>query len=159
MKATEVVVNETTFIIRPLAPFEQLEAFGDLQKELLPALSAFISVLDTPKDDEKKNQVSAEQTQQAITVLSTQLSGARLRYWTDRLLTEDTIVVELNGKDMKLDKAARQLAFQNFTDILELLFKVIVVNFAEPLKDFANRSGLGGLLSRVQSKSEVIETT
>src|SRR5690606_22092562 len=78
----------------------------------------------------------------AIAKLSQRLDGKQLTAWANRLLTKDSISVEINGNLMPLDAAAKSMAFGEFTDILELLFHVIRVNFAGPLLVWVSRIGL-----------------
>ncbi|WP_368044556.1 phage tail assembly chaperone [Alcaligenes sp. NLF5-7] len=39
-RPVEVTVNDTIFLITPMDAFEALEVFGDLQKDLLPAVGS-----------------------------------------------------------------------------------------------------------------------
>lgn len=136
-KPVEVMVNDTVFFITPMDAYEALAVFGDLQKDVLPAVGGlFADDSDTSMAD-------------SIAKLSAKLDGKQLQYWCDRLLTKDSIVVEINGNDMPLDMAARSMAFKEFTDILELLFHVIKVNFSGPLARWLSRSGLD--LSQLQA--------
>ncbi|WP_237173044.1 phage tail assembly chaperone [Paracandidimonas lactea] len=141
-KPIEVTVGETLFFVTPMDAFEALAAFGDLQKDLLPALGELISVAAGQDDGEAA-------MGRAIEKLSTKLDGKQLKYWADRLLTRDTISVEINGADMPLDVAAKAMAFREFTDILELLAHVIRINFAGPFMRWLSRTGLD--LSQLQA--------
>lgn len=143
-KNTEVTVNDTLFIVHPLNAFEALEIFGDLQKELLPAIGDLLTaaIADKAPAPEESESQDAEMLTTAISKLSERLSGKQLTAWSERLLTKDTVSVEINGTLMPLDAAAKRLAFKEFTDILELLFRVIQVNFAGPLVGFLSRFGL-----------------
>jgi len=141
-KPIEVTVGETVFFITPMDAFDALAAFGDLQKDILPALGDLISVAGGQDDGEAA-------MGKALEKLSGKLDGKQLKYWADRLLTPDTIAVEINGADRALDAAAKAMAFKEFTDILELMVHVIKVNFASPLGRWLSRSGLD--LSQVQA--------
>lgn len=142
----EVTINETTFLITPMDAFQALEVFGDLQKDLLPAIGELVAVGFGTEGEASDNGEQAMAS--AIEKLSMKLDGKQLKAWTDRLITQDSVAVSINGKDMALDAAARTMAFREFTDILELLFHVIKVNFAAPLGRWLSRSGLD--LSRIQ---------
>lgn len=137
-KPVEVVVNETTFFITPMDAFEALAVFGDLQKDVLPAVGDLIGSM-TREDGGNDDAAMAK----ALEKLSGKLDGKQLRQWADRLLTKDAISVELNGNDVPLDNTAKAMAFKEFTDILELMMHVIKVNFAGPLARWLSRSGLG----------------
>lgn len=143
-RPVEVTVNDTAFFITPMDAFEALEVFGDLQKDLLPAIGDLLAVGLGEDGADQGEQAMAS----AIEKLSSKLDGKQLKAWADRLITQDSIVVSINGKDMKLDAVARTMAFREFTDILELLFHVIRVNFVGPLGRWLSRSGLD--LSRIQ---------
>jgi hypothetical protein len=137
-KPIEVTVNGTVFFITPMDAFEALAVFGDLQKDILPAVGDLITVIAKDADAQADDAAMAC----AIEKLSGKLDGKQLTRWADRLLTKDSITVEINGADLPLDAAAKSMAFREFTDILELLVQVIKVNFAGPLGRWLSRSGL-----------------
>ncbi len=143
MKPTEVTINDTAFLIQPLDAFEALAVFGDLQKDILPAAGGLIGLIGGEVSEERDEAALAD----AIAKLSQRLDGKQLTAWANRLLTKDSISVEINGNLMPLDAAAKSMAFREFTDILELLFHVIKVNFAGPLAGWLNRLGLGQKLT------------
>ena len=143
MKPTEVTINDTAFLIQPLDAFEALAVFGDLQKDILPAAGGLIGLIGGEASEERDEAALAD----AIAKLSQRLDGKQLTAWANRLLTKDSISVEINGNLMPLDAAAKSMAFREFTDILELLFHVIKVNFAGPLAGWLNRLGLGQKLA------------
>jgi len=143
IKPTEVTINETTFLIQPLDAFEALAVFGDLQKDILPAAGGLVGLLGGEASEARDEAAMAE----AIAKLSRSLDGKQLTAWANRLLTKDNISVEINGSLMPLDAAAKSMAFKEFTDILELLFHVIRVNFASPLAGWLSRLGLGQKLA------------
>ncbi len=145
MKPTEVTINETAFLIQPLDAFEALAVFGDLQKDILPAAGGLIGLIGDEVNEARDEAALAD----AIAKLSQRLDGKQLTAWANRLLTKDSISVEINGNLMPLDAAAKSMAFREFTDILELLFHVIKVNFAGPLAGWLNRLGLGQKLTAV----------
>ena len=145
MKPTEVTINETAFLIQPLDAFEALAVFGDLQKDILPAAGGLIGLIGGEVNEARDEAALAD----AIAKLSQRLDGKQLTAWANRLLTKDSISVEINGNLMPLDAAAKSMAFREFTDILELLFHVIKVNFAGPLAGWLNRLGLGQKLTAV----------
>lgn len=146
MKPTEVVINDTVFLISRMDAFDALAAFGDLQKDVLPAVGGLFGAMS---DDDSKSEAAMGE---AIANLSAKLDGKQLKYWCDRLLTKDSISVEINGTLQPLDAAVKSMVFHEFTDILELLFHVVKVNFAGPLVSWLNRAGLGQSLSKsVQS--------
>lgn len=145
MKPTEVTINDTAFLIQPLDAFEALAVFGDLQKDILPAAGGLIGLIGGEASEERDEAALAD----AIAKLSQRLDGKQLTAWANRLLTKDSISVEINGNLMPLDAAAKSMAFRGFTDILELLFHVIRVNFAGPLLAWASRIGLAQKLQAV----------
>lgn len=144
-KPIEVTVNGTVFFITPMDAFEALAVFGDLQKDILPAIGDLITAVAKDAGAQADDAAMAR----AIEKLSGKLDGKQLKGWADRLLTKDSITVEINGADLPLDAAAKSMAFREFTDILELLLHVIKVNFAGPLGRWLSRSGLD--LSQIKS--------
>ncbi|TFL14220.1 hypothetical protein CSC67_08695 [Pusillimonas caeni] len=140
VKPVEVTVNETVFFITPMDAFEALAVFGDLQKDILPAVGDLIAAVAKEEGDKAGDEAAMAR---AIQKLSEKLDGKQLTRWADRLLTKDSITVEINGADLPLDAAAKAMAFREFTDVLELLFHVIKVNFAGPLARWLSRTGLG----------------
>lgn len=150
MDPVEVVISDRTYYITPLRPFQQLEYFFDLQKELLPAFGDVLSLKSAPEGEEAEGTDKAMAA--AIRELSTRLSGQQIAFWTDRLLTKDTISVEMDQGMTKLDKATREQCFENFTDILELLYHVVMINFKDPIQGFLTRFGLTSALSKAVNK-------
>lgn len=147
-KPIEVEVNGTVFFITPMDAFEALAVFGDLQKDILPAVGDLITAVAKDSDPQADEAAMAR----AIEKLSGKLDGKQLTRWTDRLLTKDSITVEINGADLPLDAAAKSMAFREFTDILELLLHVIKVNFAGPLQGFLSRIGVD--LSQIKAAKQ-----
>lgn len=131
----EVTINGNIFYIDRLNAFKQLEVFGDLQKDLLPALGGLMNSLGGEGETEAA-------LTESLTALSQNLTGKQLKYWCDRLLTKDSITVETDEGVRKLDQQTQNLVFSEFTDILELLYHVLRVNFSAPLANWANRIGL-----------------
>lgn len=144
MKPTEVTINDTAFLIQPLDAFEALAVFGDLQKDILPAAGGLLGLIGGETSEARDEAALAD----AIAKLSQRLDGKQLTAWANRLLTKDSISVEINGNLMPLDAAAKSMAFKEFTDILELLFHVLRVNFAGPLAGWLSRLGLGQKLQQ-----------
>lgn len=156
MKPVEIEVGGTTFYITRMDAFDALAAFGDLQKDVLPSVGGMIAAIaEGDLTDESADVAIAD----AITKLSTQLDGKQLKYWCDRLLAKERVSVEINGNVMPLDAVARPMAFTEFTDILELLFHVIKLEFGGPLASWLGRLGLdpsqltAGLSERTATKS------
>ncbi len=140
----DIKIGDNEYTIRRINALEAWPMFGDLQKEFLPAISELIMTVAKPAGggedaEEREGRIMAE----AIAKISTNLSGERLKYWTDRLLNGDYISVSINGgSPVKLDGTAKALAFQDFSAIPELLFHVLKFNFAGPLAGFLSRFGL-----------------
>lgn len=135
MKPIEIEVAGVTFYYDRMDAFEALEVFGDLQKDLLPALGNLLTTAGEGGD--------GDALAGAVTKLSESLSGKQLRAWTDRLLTRDRVSVEVEGEARRLGPAERRLAFDQFTDILELLYHVLRIEFADPLFTYLDQLGVG----------------
>lgn len=144
MKPVEVTVNGTAFLIQRMDAFEALAAFGDLQKDILPAIGGAFGALQGENDDQAEAAMA-----DAIAKLSKQLDGKQLKYWADRLLSKERVSVEIEGDLRPLDAATRAEAFDTFADILELMFHVIKLEFAGPLAGWLARLGLDpGLMAK-----------
>ncbi|CAP41321.1 phage tail assembly chaperone [Bordetella petrii] len=134
----EITIGDTKFYIQRFDAFEALEIFGDLQRDILPAaggaLAAAFGAENGPRDEQAMIQ--------ALRELSTTLDGKTLKAWADRLIVPDLVAYELpDAQPAKLDKRGRELAFQDFTEILELMFHVIKWNCEGPLGRWLDRFG------------------
>lgn len=136
MKPVEVIVNDVTFIIHRMDAFDALAAFGDLQKDILPAIGGAFGALDNADDQAEAAMADA------IAKLSKQLDGKQLKYWADRLLDKERVSAEVDGELKPLNAATRAEVFETFADILELMFHVIKLEFASPLAGWLDRLGL-----------------
>lgn len=143
-RSITVEIGDNEYTINRINALDAWPMFGDLQKEFLPAISELIMTVAKPAEasadsEEREGRVMAE----AIAKISGNLSGDRLKYWTDRLLNGEYVFVSINGgQPVKLDGTAKAMAFQDFSAIPELLFHVIKFNFAGPLAGFLSRFGL-----------------
>lgn len=150
MARADVTINGVEFHIRTFAPFVALRIFGDLQKELLPAVGGLIGAASAAGEGQAVDQGALLQ---AIKAFSSSLDGKALEDWAARLLDKELITFNRPGRDpRKLDRAFYDDAFDDFASILELLYEVIKLNFAGPLGRWLGLSGsgltekLGGLL-------------
>ncbi|MDO4657898.1 phage tail assembly chaperone [Kingella sp. (in: b-proteobacteria)] len=144
MQTIETKVGKNTFFITKLNAFEALPVFGDLQKELLPALGALLGSL---KDD-----LGDANLEKAVEKLSAQLDGKSLERWTTRLLDDGHIAYEDDSGEAVRFKLARDgHIFDDFAEVLQLLVVVIKENFATPLTRWLNLSGLAGLAEKTKA--------
>jgi len=158
MARQEVVIGTTTFYLQTFAPRDALRIFGDLQKELLPSLGGVLAAVASQDEGD----LNPDALLAGIKSFSISLDGKALDAWCDRLIDPERVAFERNGKDArKLSKANMDEAFEDFAEILELLFHIIKLNFAGPLGRWLGHSGpglketLGGLLGgSSQSSSE-----
>lgn len=141
MKTTTVTVGDVKFYIRPFDAFDQLEMFGDLQREVLPSIGA---VLNVAFDKNAAAENSDTATIAALRDLSTQFDGATLRKWAARLLHPEYVSYEARGdhEPSKLTQDHVGSALPDFAYVLELMYHVGKVNFAVPLGRWAALSGL-----------------
>lgn len=143
MKPIEIEVAGVTFYYDRMDAFEALEVFGDLQKDVLPSIGGLLSALGaTGGEGEEALDGASDAVAEAVARLSANFTGKQLRHWCDRLITKDRVSVEIEGDARRLGQTERRLAFDSFTDILELLFHVLRIEFAEPLFTYANQFGL-----------------
>lgn len=133
MARRDVTIGNTVYHLTTLPPRDQLRIFGDLQKDLLPAMGDLLS-----GGGDKEGMAAA------LGRLSSQLDGSRLTAWVDRLLTPETVSYEQEGRTARqYDPRQFDLAFEDFSQALELLWEVIDLNFAGPLGRWLGRFGLG----------------
>ena len=141
-QTVEIKVGKNTFFVTKMNAFEALPVFGDLQKELLPALGALLgSLKDEPNTDLEK----------AVEKLSAQLDGKSLERWATRLLDSGHIAYEdENGEAVRFKLARDGHIFDDFAEVLQLWVVVIKENFAAPLTRWLNLSGLAGLAEKAK---------
>ena len=157
-QTVEIKVGDTTFFITKMNAFEALPVFGDLQKELLPALGALLgSLKDEPegslKDEPEGSLKDVNNTdlEKAVEKLSAQLDGKSLERWATRLLDSGHIAYEdENGEAVRFKLARDGHIFDDFAEVLQLLVVVIKENFAAPLTRWLNLSGLAGLAEKAK---------
>ncbi|WP_313378006.1 phage tail assembly chaperone [Achromobacter insolitus] len=135
-----VLIGATTFHISKFDAFRQMEILGDLQKEVLPAAGGVLAAVFGAGDG---GQGQDEQAMaQAINELSQRLSGESLKKWANVLLDAELISFELDGRaPQKLTSAHRGMAFEDFSEILELMFHILRHNFAGPFGRWAGHFG------------------
>ncbi len=140
MARQEVVIGTTTFYLQTFAPRDALRIFGDLQKDLLPSLGGVLAAVASQDEGD----INPEALLTGIKSFSISLDGKALDAWCDRLIDSERVTYERNGKDArKLSKANMDEAFEDFAEILELLFHIIKLNFAGPLGRWLGLSGPG----------------
>ena len=151
-QTVEIKVGDTTFFITKLNAFEALPVFGDLQKELLPALGALLgSLKDGKQEGGSLKDVNNADLEKAVEKLSAQLDGKALERWATRLLDSGHIAYEdENGEAVRFKLARDGHIFADFAEVLQLLVVVIKENFAAPLKRWLNLSGLAGLAEKAK---------
>ena len=149
MQTIETKVGKNTFFITKLNAFEALPVFGDLQKELLPALGVLLGSL---KEGSLKDDLGDANLEKAVEKLSAQLDGKSLERWATRLLDDGHIAYEDDSGEAVRFKLARDgHIFDDFAEVLQLLVVVIKENFATPLTRWLNLSGLAGLAEKTKA--------
>lgn len=158
-QTVEIKVGKNTFFVTKMNAFEALPVFGDLQKELLPALGALLgSLKDSKQEGSLKDEpggslkdVNNADLEKAVEKLSAQLDGKSLEHWATRLLDSGHIAYEdENGEAVRFKLARDGHIFQDFAEVLQLLVVVIKENFAAPLTRWLNLSGLAGLAEKAK---------
>ena len=144
-------IGGRTFYVLRMPPFEALKVFGDLQRDLLPALGALGPAVLGDKGTEK---IDADAFAAAVRQASMALDGASLDRWAKRLLVPERVSFEADDTEpQKLAPARFDAAFGEFTDIIELLYRVIVLEFAGPFGQWLSRTGLAGRLADLTSSA------
>lgn len=134
-----VNIGNTTFYLTKLPPRQAAVLLGDLQRDLLPAVGGMIGSMAA----EDKKEVDEKEIADSIDRFSKNLSGDRVSYWIDKLITSETVAFEKEGVTLeKISKINFDSAFEDPFAIFELLAKIIIFNFKEPLMAFLARSGL-----------------
>ena len=150
-RTTSKMIGSTTFHVAKFDAFTQLKLLGDLQKEILPAAGALLGAVlggDTAGEGAGEGAAKAAQKRDeqaivdALRQLSTRLGGDDLHKWCGVLITAENVTFELEGRDpQKLTEAHRGLAFADFSEVLELMYLVLMHNFSGPLVRWAGRFG------------------
>jgi len=143
MAKKEVTIGQTTFYLTTFAPRDQLRIFGDLQKELLPSIGTLLAAAAAGAgDDEARLDEGA--LLGALRAFSSSLDGKGLEAWCDKLIDSERVTFERGDRGaLKLTKTHMDGAFEDFAEILELLFHIIQMNFAGPLARWLDLSGSG----------------
>lgn len=139
-----VKIGEVEFHIQKFEPFTALPMFFDLQREILPAVGALLQATDAPSSDagsDGTDKAMDDGLVQAFRELSSKLDGKLVTQWAVRLLDPKHIAATINDRDTELDAGARLIAFRDAGDILELMYHVIRINFADFLLRWADRFG------------------
>lgn len=134
MAKREITIGQTTFYLSTFPPLEQLRIFGDLQRDLLPAAGDLLAAGGGNGAD----------VALAMQRLSGSMDGAKLVAWVNRLLTPATVSFERDGRGAKrLEPGLFEQAFDDFSEALELTWRVIELNFAGPLGRWLGHFGPG----------------
>ncbi len=121
-KPSSVEIGENTFYVDKLGAFDALKVFGDLQKDLLPALGGVMA---------ENQDISA-----SLARLSENLGGDQLEYWAKRLLDNGTVAYDAGTEALPLKFRDFDAVFADFSEIIELLVYVIRENFEGPLRQW-----------------------
>ena len=125
-QTVEIKVGKNTFFVTKMNAFEALPVFGDLQKELLPALGALLgSLKDSKQEGSLKDEpegslkdVNNADLEKAVEKLSAQLDGKSLERWATRLLDSGHIAYEdENGEAVRFKLARDGHIFQDFAEV------------------------------------------
>lgn len=134
----QITIGNTTFYLTRLPARQAAVILGDLQRDLLPSIGGLLGSMSEQKDAMSEEAITA-----AIERFSKNLDGARIDYWIDKLITPEMVSFEKDdGKVQKIGKINFDAAFDDAFAIYELLARIILFNFKEPLMAFLGRSGL-----------------
>lgn len=146
-----VEIGDVTFHIRPFDAFRQLRLFGNLQREVLPALGSVMNVVMASDKNETRDEAAMLG---AFRELSSRFDGATLEKWAKELLDQEYVSFETSDSNpQKLTKSNMGDALPDFGAVLELMFHVGKLNFADPLARWASLSGLAQKLTAKLSAS------
>jgi len=139
-RVVSLVIGPTTFHIARFDAFRQLTILGDLQKEILPSAGSMLSAVLTEEGVARERDESA--IVDAMRNLSSRIGGDSLEQWAAVLIDPDLVSFELPGREpQKLSKANRAMAFEDFSQVLELMFHILKHNFAGPLARWVGHFG------------------
>lgn len=131
-------IGTTTFHVTKFDALTQLKLLGDLQKEVIPSAGALFGAVISEPGEARDEQAVMD----ALRQLSGRLGGDDLKKWFGMLVTPENVSFELDGREPQpLTDAHRGLAFQDFAEILELMYHVLMHNFSGPLVRWAGRFG------------------
>lgn len=145
-----VTIGQADFHIRRFDPFMALELLGDLQRDILPALGSLMSAVFAKDEGSMPDAAIGD----AVRELSTKLDGASLQRWANRLLDPEFVSFSINGRDAKLSRDKRDMAFDDAGQIIELMVHIIRHNFADFFLRWAGRFGsVQGLKDKLSAAS------
>lgn len=145
-----VTIGQAEFHIRRFDPFMALELFGDLQRDILPALGSLMSAVFAKDEGSMSDAAIGD----AVRELSTKLDGASLQRWANRLLDPEFVSFSISGRDAKLTRDKRDMAFEDAGQIIELMVHIIRHNFADFFLRWAGRFGsVQGLKDKLSAAS------
>jgi hypothetical protein len=140
-RTKSVQIGTTTFHVTKFDALTQLKLLGDLQKEIVPSAGALFGAV-VGEAGETRETRDEQAIMDALRQLSGRLGGDELKKWFDVLVTAENVSFELEGREPQtLTEAHRGLAFQDYSEILELMFHVLTHNFSGPLVRWAGRFG------------------
>jgi hypothetical protein len=156
---TNVTIGDAEFMVRKIDPFVALRIFGDLQRDILPAVGHLLEGAFAAGQGGQGNATPDATLSEAVRELSAKLDGASLEAWANRLLDPEFVAVSINGRESKLTREMRTLAFRDAGDILELMFQIIRFNFADFFLRWAGRFGsVQGLAAKLSADSAPTST-
>jgi hypothetical protein len=143
MQPTEFRIKDVTFYVDKFRARQGFIVLGELQKDLFPIIGGFFTqgTTDVVGDAAKPD---SGQDMAAFIEASSKINGAMLEKWMDKLINGDMVSFEKPGQ--RAQKISRQNfddAFEDFTDIVQLLFEIIKLNFAGPLVRWLGHIGPG----------------
>lgn len=157
-----VEIGGLTYSISKFDAFSGLKILGDLQKQFLAPL---LSVIDgkesggtTPPGADPESEAEKERRGAAFTAqlmkgiekVARDLDGDKLVAVAARLVSEEHILVDIDGQRRRLDAGARAMALADVSDLIELCLEVVRINFGPLVRRGAARFGAGRLAGLIQ---------
>lgn len=118
-KTTEVELSGVTYTINKFSVWEANEIAADLQELILPVIAELAGG-------------DSDAITRGLYLISSRLDRKQFNSVAETLLFKDNIYFQKDGNDkMKLTKSNRDMAFEEVSDVMNLLVEVVKYNFAD----------------------------
>lgn len=154
---TQVIVDESTFYIRPFSAFTAANISGEVVKVIVPLLGSLLPFMKSDDEDSENKSVLDEDVKEIAPELAKgfeSLSGDKCEILLRRLLIKHgNIAVEREGQAIPLtEDLVNELFCGEVQNMYILAFHVIKVNYGGFFKKLGGQSGKAAELLRKIAK-------
>jgi hypothetical protein len=137
VQRTDFSLGVCTYHIRKYPPFIALQILGDLQKRFLGPMATFM-------EGQQGQEISIRIIIEGVTKISSSLDGDSIVALTKRLIDPEYVSVSIGSEPAeKLTENILNRAMDDVGDIIELLIKVLELNYKNVFTIATTRLGMG----------------